>query len=752
MAISDSTEIGELVESMGEPDALVIAGVDIEEESSPKSTPIDELLGFVGRANIADHIRDRSDGEARLLRIACKICEDASRDRDSMTDWVNDIEDGREVAKQEAHGKSSPWEGASNFKTPDMIEACTNFGDRASTELLRTRNIIKTDVIGRPSPEKKSKSENVSEYMNWQINYEMADDSCNWRDGQESLLYELPSTGTVFKEIYFDSVEKVNRSDLIHYPDFYVNQAADDKSPFTQVMSVPYCDVISNQRAGIWSDVEIYPPNDTDEQSADTGSNAEQDAKVPEDNPERFYRQRCWFDLDDDGYAEPYIITVHERSKAVVSITPRFYASNIYVSNAQGETGLVEAIKDPVNVVRIKPNKDLVKYEFLKPADGTYLARGYLHMLTSISKAVNTTTNLLMDSGVLANLQGGYLAKGFRKRMGNTKMKPGSWIETDISANDLHNGVKPHMFKEPSMTLYQLREMLSKELKDLTVNMDLQGVMAPNAPATTTLALIAESSVPASAIMKRIINAESKEFKCFFQLNSIYADPKEYKQVLDNPEANYASDFDIKSMDIMPTASAEMSSKIQRMQQANVMIGEAPNIAMSGGDVRPLYENWFDAIGADYMVNQVWPDPESMDESQKQRMQEMQEQQRKEQMLLGIDIDHKERELELKEQLGRADLILKQAELQKSLMDLRKTESEIILNLEKAESEQVKNQIDMYTASLAGVRQAIESTIKEIEVINAPRNAEQAGTVSAEQPSSQRGLPRMAQQPNYTAT
>lgn len=669
------------------------------------------LLGFIGQDNLTDIILDMPEGEQMLQLLARQVCQDADRDLDSMTDWSQAIENGRDVAKQEFHGKSEPWEGAANFKSPNILEASVSFGDRAATELLRGKNILKIDITGKKTPEKEQSSKNVSEYMNWQLNYEMED----WRDRHESLLYKVAETGTLFKKTYFDPIEKINRSDLIQYPNFIVNQAVEsmhDCPSFTEVMDVPRYKVTEYQRAGIWRDVDIY--GNAENEDALEGSNAQQDVTEALDNEERFYEQRCLYDLDGDGYPEPYIVTVHVQSQKIVRIIPRFHANDIIVRNAEGKTGIAGRIQgDDLDIVRIKPFKDITKYEFVKSCEG-FLSLGYLHILCAIVKAVNSTTNQLLDSGSLANLQGGFLARGFRKKMGNLKMKPGVWEATEISAQDLRNGVMPHQFKEPSTVLYQLREMLENQSKELTVNMDMQGILSPNAPATTTLALIQENMVPMSAIMKRIISSESEEFKRLFELNSIYIDPEEYRRVLDDDNADYKRDFDLFSLDIMPTANPEMSSRMQRLQQADVMMSQAQVIALSGGDVRPIYENWFDAIGADYMVGQVWPDPNEVSQEQAARMEQIQKQQRQQEMLVAIEVDQAERELVIKEKLAKADFALK-------LADLRKKESEIILNLEKAETEQVKNQIDMYTASLEGVRSAIAMIESELNAERADR-------------------------------
>ena len=80
--------------------------------------------------------------------------------------------------------------------------------------------------------------------------------------------------------------------------------------------------------------------------------------------------------------------------------------------------------------------------------------------------------------------------------------------------------------------------------------------------------------------------------------------------MLDDLNADFTTDFDVDSLNIMPTANPEMSSRMQRIQRAQTMVLEAPNIALTGGDVRAIWESWFDAIGADDLLGKVFPDPE----------------------------------------------------------------------------------------------------------------------------------------------
>lgn len=701
-----------------------------------------DLIKNIGRDNIADDFE-----EDTLNTLALRVIETYQRDLESMAEWSDDIEEGQRIAKQDTSTKNEPWRGAANFKSTIIETASISFGDRGRNELLRGKDLLKLEIIGNDAEgQKKISSENVGQFMNWQINHQMRD----WRDKQESLLYQVPSFGAVFKKPFYDSVSGTNKSDLIQYPDFAVNQACpsmEECKAFSILLDISRNEVADRQAQGIWLDVDIYPEVEEDPDGSE-GSNENEDTIHTIDNPQKFIEQHCFYDLNEDGREEPYIVTVHEQTSKVVRIVTRYQRTGIFVQQNGATISLqemknqAEANQLPVDLTgtklaRIVPDQTIVDYSFIKAIDGTFLGRGYYHMLTSLSKAVNSATNILLDSGVLATLQGGFLARGFRQKMGEITLKPGEWIKTDIPARDLSSGMLPHLFKEPSEVLFALLGQLTTEAKEFSVNLDLQGVLSPNAPATTTLALLQEAMTPMSAIMGRIIRSESKEFEVLFKLNGIFADPALYQKILDDPDAKYERDFDLETMNISPTADAEMSSRMQRIQRGEVLISQSEAIQLQGGDTRPIWEAWFDAIGATDMIDKVWPSPEQMTAEQQARADEREEAQRREDQKVAIDIDHKERGIAALEKDTASKVEERKAKSTLTIAEMKKKESEIILNLEKAETEQSKNQIDKYTADLNMVRAGIEFAQAEIELDNNEREIEDARKLSQENTGAQ---------------
>jgi hypothetical protein len=348
-------------------------------------------------------------------------------------------------------------------------------------------------------------------------------------------------------------------------------------------------------------------------------------------------------------------------------------------------------------IVRIKPDNDITKYGFLRDPEGGFLDVGYYYLIGALTDGINTTTNQLVDAGTLSNRQGGWLAKGFRRKMGDSAFKPGQWKQTGISAQDLRNGIVPLPIKEPSQTLFALMQFMISSSQELSASADLTQALGANAPATTTLALVQEQQQSAGAIILRIYRAMTSEFKKLFVLNSKFLDPQDYQEILDDPEANFETDFDLRRMNITPVANPEISSKIQRIQQAQAELSQVELVANVGGNARVIVKNFYESIGAQN-VDEIFPEEDPQQQLQRLLSENpdlaelISGEAERLDLLAAAQADAEERAQE------RLDAETA-SKLDKEASEVEKNESATILNLEKAESEDVKNQISTYTAA-----------------------------------------------------
>lgn len=689
---------------------------------------IRQLVDQIESINIAEDL-----DEPTLQALGNRVKETYDRDWESMKGWREAVEEGIKLMEQEFRPKTTPWQGASNYKDPLLNEASIRFGDKATLELLKPRDLIAADVIGRdPEGQKKKLAARVSEAMNYQINYKMAD----WRKDQKRLLYTVPTTGDVFKMVIYDGVEEECESVMITYPDFAVNQATktmDKARAFSHCFDLSANEVAERVMCGKWLDPDVMPdkPKKTGKDvQGDKGSNEEQDETEAVNNQEGYIQQQCFYDLDDDGYEEPYIVTIKKSTKKVVRIVARYDEWSIIVKRDGKIMPLPEAmgmqenadkaefggvfreligIKQPevdiskFELIKIVPFQNVVKYGFIPNPDGTFLDLGYAHLMGALVQAINTGTNQLSDRATLNNVGGGFLSKEFRKTTGRIKIRMGEYQKTDVPAAVLANGIYEHPVTEPSQTLYQMvQDMLARGGQYLAT-VDVSGKIQANTAPTTALAIIQEAVVPTTALFQSVIDSETEEFRVLFRINKRTFPKDLYQQILGSQEVDPQADFDDRLVAMVPTANAEMSSKMKRMQTAQIEMEALPTVIQAGGNPGPIVRGFFDAIGSQ-VTDEVFPEDQgSISEQDRAMMQQMQQQQqmelqiRQEQLaLLKREQDRLDRDTDAKVAKARQEIKNMQAEM-------IETFSQAAWNVERAETEQLKNRIDQYTSMLEGI-------------------------------------------------
>ena len=678
---------------------------------------IKKLIEAIDSDNLVESIRKKDKGDEILLKLGRRVCRNHAANESSMTDWTDLIESGLDIAKFENKGESYPWEGAANFKSPLITEAVRGFGDRAKTEIMKSDTLVATKLVGKEDDQKKQSMDNIDEHMNWQINTEMK----TWREEHTKMLYLLSAQGATFKKTFYDATEGCNKSSIIRYPNFSINQECDNlgNSNFTEIRRYWPNDIWSNQESGLWIDDEIVKEDSTNDE-------------INEDDYE-FLEQFCDFDLDGDGYEEPLIVTVHKMSEKVVRIVPRWDVEGVHVVYEKATYNLAELVKastvgmtdDPefndiqakekmkdieskAKMVRIVPMDILTNYGFIEPTDGSYLSIGYLHLLGSTVKGINKGTNALFNAGELANLQGGWLSKEHRdKKRGPFRTKAGSFKQTNISAQNLAGSVHALPFKEPSPTLLSLITKLEDGVKNTSSQFNYEQALSPNIPAASVLGVLQEGIIPTSSLLMNVVNAMSKEFQILFTLNQKFTDPLIYQTITGSKE--YAADY-TQDIEITPTANAQFSNQMQKIQLATAQMEQIPVVQQMGGNAVPIIKNYFEALGSPNM-DAIFPDQMS-DEDQKVNEQMMQAQTAQTEAmnfqneLLKAQVDQGNMNLEIKAKESDAKIaeMTKESERKDAelLENLQKIKAETLLKYEEAQTEDTKNnhkmqmdQIDM---------------------------------------------------------
>lgn len=522
--------------------------------------PDNRLRSYIESVNIAEKL-----SEEKLKEIAEQVCEGFESDLRSRKDWEDKLDEWTKLAQQYQEQKAYPWPKASNIKYPLLSTAAMQFAARAYPTLVPSDGkIVEGQVIGKdPDDSKEDQAERIATYMSYDIMHQME----GWEEGMDKLLITLPVTGTVFKKTYWDSVKKKNCSHVIHPKYVVVNYWATslcDCERISEIIPMTKRQVKQRQMSGIFcKDVDL---GDVPSISFDNIQSQKRIYGVPakdETTPYEIIEQHCFYDLDDDDYAEPYIVTFHRQSKKILRITARYDESTIYF-NDEGE------------LAEIEPIHYYTKFGFIPNPEGCFYDLGFGTLLGPLNDSVNTLINQLVDAGTLNNLQSGFIGKGLRLRMGDHRFMPGEWKAVNAVGDDLKKQIFPLPTKEPSAVLFQLMGTLVTSAKELASVAEIFTGKMPgqNTPATTTMATVEQGMKVFTAIYKRIYRALTEEFCKLFKLNATYLDPKTYSAVLNEPIG--PDDFDETSYRVIPAADPNAVSAQEKLQKAESLLQLLP--------------------------------------------------------------------------------------------------------------------------------------------------------------------------------
>jgi chaperonin GroES len=609
---------------------------------------IDKILNSV---NVAEDL-----DQDQLIKIGRQVCEGFDTDISSRKPWEKDLESWTKLALQIADTKTFPWTGAANIKYPLLATAAMQFAARAYPTLVPSNGqVVKCKVVGfDPTGEKEARAHRVSVHMSHQVMDEMD----GWEEDMDKLLISLPIAGTCFKKTYWDSAKQKNCSKLVLPKYLVVNydtRCIEDAERVTEVIYISPRKVKERMNQGVFLDVELGEASGTDPLAYDRVNKAFQIGSGDDKTtPYAFYEQHTFLDLDDDGYAEPYIVTVEADSQKVVRIVPRFNQTGVMV-NEKGK------------VVSIEPIQYYTKYDFIPNPDGGFYSIGFGRLLGPLNESANTIINQLVDAGSLSNLQSGFIGKGLRIKMGEAKFSPGEWKAVNATGDDIKKQIFPLPVREPSAVLMNLLQLLLTSGKELASVAEIFVGKMPgqNTPATTTMATIEQGMKVFTAVYKRIYRSLAKEFQKIYVLNREYMNPEEYVAVLDQPVQQ--SDYMGPENDIVPGADPAAVSNQEKQAKVQALLQLLQLGTLNPMAVTQLYLEAYEIPNAESFImqpQQPQPDPKQQEMELKAQL-EQQKAEREMQMSsakLQMEAAGQEHEAALKERAQDADLRMKQLE------------------------------------------------------------------------------------------
>jgi hypothetical protein len=529
-----------------------------------------------------------------LKPIGLELVGNYKEYKTSRKDWEQAYIQGLDLLGFKYENRTEPFQGASGATHPVLAEAVTQFQALAYKELLPAEGTVRTQIVGKPDPQKEAQSQRVKNYMNYELMEKMEE----YEPEFDQMLFHLPLAGSTFKKVYYDDLLGRAVSKFIPAEDLIVPYAAtslDDAESIIHTIKISENDLRKQQVGGFYSDVELGPPG-VDNNDELTKKERELSGTKKTGKQEDIYTLlECHVNLDLEGFEDkddelnptgiklPYIVTVEESSQKVLSIRRNY---------------------EPTDPKRNKIHY-FVHFKFL-PGLGFY-GFGLIHMIGGLSRTATAALRQLLDAGTLSNLPAGFKQRGIRVRDEASPLQPGEFRDVDAPGGNLRDAFMPLPYKEPSQTLLQLMGVVVGAGQRFAAIADMQvGDGNQQAAVGTTVALLERGSRVMSAIHKRLYAAMRTEFKLLSKVFKTYLPPVYPYDVVGATREIKQMDFDDR-VDILPVADPNIFSMAQRITLAQTEL----QLATSNPQIHNLYSAYrkmYEALGVKN-IDAILPPP-----------------------------------------------------------------------------------------------------------------------------------------------
>ena len=489
-------------------------------------------------------------GDSYLQSLAYELIEDLEEDISARKEWLDIYVKGMKLLGLKYEERAEPWPGASGVFHPLLMESAVKFQAEMTMETFPAAGPVRTVIVGKETPEKKTAALRVEADMN----YELTERMISYRPEHEKCLLTVAVAGNAFKKIYYDPSLNLPEAPFIPPEDIIVPYGAssiETAERITHRMRKTKNELRKLQVAGFYRDVDLGDPvrvmDEVEKEKArEQGFSASMDS--------RFQLLEMHVNLDLEGHEDtdkhgeptgialPYVVTIEKGTNTVLAVRRNWKE------------------EDPQKLRR----QHFTHYGYI-PGFGFYCF-GLIHLIGGHTQTATSLLRQLIDAGTLSNLPGGLKAKGMRVKGDDTPIAPGEFRDVDLPSGSIRDNILPLPYKEPSQVLMALMDKVVADGRQFAATADLNiSDMSANAPVGTTLAILERVLKVMSAVQARIHYTMKQEFKL---LAAIIRDntPEDYDY---EPEVGNASakrsDYDC--CDVLPVSDPNASTMAQRVIQ-----------------------------------------------------------------------------------------------------------------------------------------------------------------------------------------
>jgi hypothetical protein len=525
-------------------------------------------------ANLAEEM-----DEEELTELCNDLIGEFEEDTSSRKDWMQTYVDGLELLGMKIEDRTEPWPGACGVHHPLLSEALVKFQAETIMETFPAGGPVKTQIIGKETPEKKEAATRVKDDMNFQLTDVMVE----YRPEHERMLWGLGLAGNAFKKVYYDPYLERQVSLFVPAEDVVVPYGAsnlENAERVTHVMRKTENELRRLQVAGFYADVELGDPVEAFDE-VEKKIAEKMGFRATSDDRYKILEMHVDLDLpgyedkDDDGeptgIALPYVVTIEKGTQTVLAIRRNW---------------------NPDDDTKQKRNH-FVHYSYI-PGFGFY-AFGLIHLIGAFAKSGTSIIRQLVDAGTLSNLPGGFKTKGLRVKGDDTPISPAEFRDVDVASGTIKDNIMTLPYKEPSQVLYSLLGTIVEEGRRFASAADLKvSDMSAQSPVGTTLAILERTLKVMSAVQARIHYSMKQEFKLLKTIIRDYT-PEDYSyEPVEGPPRAKKSDYDqVYVIPVSDPNAATMSQKVVQYQAVMQLAQQAPQLY----DLPYLHRQMLEVLG-----------------------------------------------------------------------------------------------------------------------------------------------------------
>lgn len=575
---------------MQDDDALLEGQLEVEVEGEePLEVEIEIPPAALDQfdVNLAEHL-----SEETLLEIGSERKDTYTNLRDMREDWQDTIVKGVKLLGLSIDDEDIPVEGGCSAVHPLVLENAIKFEAKAIQELWPARGPVKTNILGKVSPEAEQQASRVRKFMNFQLCHQIP----GFYGDTERNLLRLAFVGTGVRKTGWNKVSNRLDPSVVYIENFFVDPAVTHLSQaeeYTQLMPLSERVMQNYQLDGQFREIEDDEAEDFEDNKVTEALNKAQG--FDSEKVKRGFlvgEAHCYLDLKgkdplvEEGRQAPYIVHFNVNSGVIYSIRRNWRPDD-----------------------SAKTRRQWYSVDYFVPGINGFYGFGLFHLIGDLANAATATMRALIDAGQFANFPAGFKSKSAKLTDKDARFRMGEFKDVNLTPEELAKAFFPLPFKEPSQTLFQLLEFIVNAGQKFADTTDQVISESTNyGPVATTLALIEESQKFYSSLHKRLHASQGEFFKLLAQLNYDNLSERVDYSLEEQSEFVLREDFNPETVDVIPASDPNSMSSAQRVAIAQILLETAAKFPQLH-DLREALKRFYGALGTDD-VDKLMPPPE----------------------------------------------------------------------------------------------------------------------------------------------